>query len=85
MKNNLIEIKNNQVLTTSLKVAEKFNKSHKHIIDKINNLINNLTSAEKALIKKYRCLTPEGKATVDAVIDVQYEVVKPRVKNDEVI
>lgn len=40
---------------------------------------------EQELIKKYRCLTPEGKATVDAVIDVQYEVVKPRVKNDEVI
>lgn len=44
-----------------------------------------LTPAEKALIKKYRCLTPEGKATVDAVIDVQYEVVKPRIKSDEVI
>ena len=46
---------------------------------------SDLTSAEKALIKKYRCLTPEGKATVNAVIDVQYEIVKPRVKNDEVI
>ena len=45
---NLIEIKDNKVLTTSLKVAEKFNKSHKHVIDKINNLINNLTSAEKS-------------------------------------
>lgn len=44
-----------------------------------------LSEKEKNLIKKYRRLTPEGKATVDAVIDVQYEVVKPRVKNDEVI
>ena len=48
MKNNLIEIKENKVLTTSLKVAEKFEKSHKHVIDKINNLIDNLTSAEKS-------------------------------------
>ena len=48
MKNNLIEIKENKVLTTSLKVAERFEKSHKHVIDKINNLIDNLTSAEKS-------------------------------------
>lgn len=38
--------------------------------------------SEKDLIKKYRCLSPEGKATVDAVVDIQYQAVLPRVKND---
>lgn len=42
MKNNLIEIKNNQVLTNSLKVAEKFEKEHKNIIKNISNLLENL-------------------------------------------
>lgn len=40
------------------------------------------TDEEKDLIKKYRCLTPDGKATVDAVIDVQYKAILPKVKND---
>ena len=35
-----------------------------------NNLC--LTENEKDLIKKYRALSPAGKATVDAVINVQY-------------
>ena len=46
MKNNLIKIKNNQALTTSLKVAEKFEKEHKDVIKKINILIDTLTSAQ---------------------------------------
>lgn len=39
------------------------------------------TDSEKDLIKKYRCLSPEGKATVDAVVDIQYKAVLPRVKS----
>lgn len=39
------------------------------------------TDSEKDLIKKYRCLSPEGKATVDAVVDIQYQAALPRVKN----
>lgn len=33
---------------------------------------------EKDLIKKYRQLSPAGKAAVDAVLDSQYEFVKPK-------
>ena len=35
---NLVETKNNQVLTNSLKVAKKFEKEHKHILRDIKEL-----------------------------------------------
>lgn len=35
---------------------------------------------EKDMIKKYRALPPSGKAAVDAVLDSQYEFVKPKVE-----
>lgn len=51
-------------------------KSNLQSIDSFLNTIsqNNLclTETEKDLIKKYRALSPAGKATVDAVINVQY-------------
>jgi transcriptional regulator with XRE-family HTH domain len=34
-----------------------------------------LTEHEEQLVKKYRLLSPAGKATVDAVIDVQYSAI----------
>lgn len=37
-----------------------------------------LSNHEKEMIKKYRQLTPAGKAAVDAVLDSQYEFVKPK-------
>lgn len=37
---------NNQALTTSLMVAKKFGKEHKHVLDAIRNLLN--TTAEKS-------------------------------------
>nr|WP_315531089.1 helix-turn-helix transcriptional regulator [Dialister invisus] len=42
-----------------------------------------LTRHEEEFIKKYRALSPAGKATVDAVIEVQYEVVSPKIKEKE--
>lgn len=42
-----------------------------------------LTRHEEEFIKKYRVLSPAGKATVDAVIEVQYEVVSPKIKEKE--
>lgn len=42
-----------------------------------------LTRHEEKFIKKYRALSPAGKATVDAVIEVQYEVVSPKIKEKE--
>lgn len=37
---------NGQALTTSLMVAKKFGKEHKHVLDAIRNLLN--TTAEKS-------------------------------------
>lgn len=42
-----------------------------------------LTRHEEEFIKKYCALSPAGKATVDAVIEVQYEVVSPKIKEKE--
>lgn len=42
-----------------------------------------LTRHEEEFIKKYRALSPAGKATVDAFIEVQYEVVSPKIKEKE--
>ena len=42
-----------------------------------------LTRHEEEFIKKYRARSPAGKATVDAVIEVQYEVVSPKIKEKE--
>lgn len=42
-----------------------------------------LTRHEEEFIKKYRALSPAGKATVDAVIEVQYEVVSLKIKEKE--
>lgn len=40
------------------------------------------TQHEKELIMKYRELSPAGKATVDAVIDVQYQAIHPVTKKE---
>ena len=40
---------------------------------------------EKELIKKYRRLTPEGKETVDTILDLQYRIAVPEVKNEDAI
>lgn len=44
-----------------------------------------LSNHEKEMIKKYRQLTTAGKAAVDAVLDSQYEFVKPKLlENTEI-
>ena len=45
---NLVETKNNQVLTNSLKVADKFDKKHCHILDKVRELIDQITLTENS-------------------------------------
>jgi hypothetical protein len=37
---------------------------------------------EKSMVKKYRCLTPEGKETVDTILNLQYKAVAPKVKSE---
>ena len=41
-----------------------------------------ITDSEKEMIRKYRELSPAGKATVDAVIEVQYQAVHPVMKKE---
>lgn len=41
-----------------------------------------VTDSEKEMIRKYRELSPAGKATVDAVIEVQYQAVHPVMKKE---
>lgn len=43
------------------------------------------TPEEETMVKKFRRLPPTGKQSVLAVLDVQYEAVAPKVKNDKVI
>lgn len=45
----------------------------------------NCTAHEKELIRKYRCLPPPVQNAVDTMIEGQYELVRPRVKNEEEI
>ncbi len=57
-------------------------------IESISNFIStntNLTIDEINIIKKYRRLTPEGKKTVLTILDLQYEMVSPKIKNDKAI
>ena len=42
MKDNLLQVKENEAVTTSLLVAEKFNKDHKTVLRKIESLISQL-------------------------------------------
>lgn len=63
------------------KFAEALNVTPSYLMGWDDNAEAPFTPSEKELIKKYRCLSPDGKATVDAVIDVQYKAVLPKVKN----
>ena len=42
---NLVEIKNNQIVTTSRQVADSFGKQHKHVLESIQGILH---SAEKS-------------------------------------
>ena len=44
-----------------------------------------ITSHEKEILRKYRCLPAPVQGAVDAMIDAQYALACPRVKNEEEI
>ena len=50
---NLVEVKNNQIVTTSRQVAESFGKQHKHVLDSIREIL----AAENSATKFYRPTT----------------------------
>lgn len=37
----LVELKNEEAVCTSLDIAESFGKKHKHVLEKINQIIEN--------------------------------------------
>lgn len=43
------------------------------------------TPEEEVMIKKFRSLTPTGKQSVLAILDIQYQAVAPKIKNDKAI
>lgn len=47
MNGELIQVKENQNVTTSLLVAEKFNKDHKNVIRKIETLLSDISTGSK--------------------------------------
>lgn len=47
--------------------------------------VDSLSTDEQDLIQKYRLLTPEGKETVNTILDIQYKAVMPKVKNEDAI
>lgn len=70
------------------KLSEYFHVSMKYFLEKDSPdplpIIKKfeLTDQEQEMIRKYRELSPAGKATVDAVIDVQYKASHPVVKKE---
>lgn len=50
-ENNLVEILNDEVVTTSRQVAEAFGKRHKHVLDAIKNLVAENSSTKKLFIE----------------------------------
>lgn len=66
------------------KLADYFNVSIKYFLEPESTEIPKkgasfkFSDSEKEMIKKYRQLPPAGKAAVDAVLDSQYEFVKPK-------
>ena len=58
----LVILQNDQVLTTSRVVAESFDKTHKHVLESINNLKDQLSTAEfSALFNESSYVASNGK------------------------
>ena len=57
--NDLVFLQHRQALTTSLKVAEYFEKEHKHVLEAIRNLIRDLSKAHKSAIPSHYFIESE--------------------------
>lgn len=63
--------------------ANALNTTPRYLMDGDCPLVKeSYSDKEKEMIKKYRQLPPAGKAAVDAVLDSQYEFVKPKLLED---
>lgn len=57
----LINIKDEEAVTTSLRVAEIFGKQHKHVLDKIQQIINDSAEKSAQCFKKSKYRDQSGK------------------------
>nr|DAG31853.1 MAG TPA: Repressor protein CI [Caudoviricetes sp.] len=70
------------------KLSDYFHVSMKYFLEKEAStpvpIIDSfkVTDSEREMIRKYRELSPAGKATVDAVIEVQYQAIHPVMKKE---
>ncbi len=73
----------NIYVSNLVKFAKALNVEPAYLLGWDSSVTISVSEEEQRMLKKYRQLSPAGKATVDAVIDIQYESVKPRLKNEE--
>ena len=65
MNNNLLQVKNSEVVTDSLTVAESFKKNHRDVLRKIDHLISEITITQNCvlpLFEKSEYLREDGRA-----------------------
>lgn len=59
--NELINIKNDEAVTTSLRIAEVFGKQHKHVLDKIGQILNDSAENSAQCFKPSKYKDASGK------------------------
>ena len=57
-KMNLVEVKNNQAVTSSRQVAESFGKQHKHVLNSIREILVAENSATKFFCRRIGMIKP---------------------------
>ena len=66
MENEILQVKENEAVTTSLLVAEKFNKKHTDVLRKIDSLITEITKTQNCVLvdmfKKSEYCRADGRA-----------------------
>ena len=61
----LVELKNEEAVCTSLDIAESFGKKHKHVLEKINQIIENDSTENSAqCFRKSSYKDDSGKSNV---------------------
>ena len=65
---NLVNIQNNEVVTSSLVVADNFEKSHKHVLESIDNLLEGLAEKSATLFHESTYIHPQNKQSYRMVV-----------------
>ncbi|ALY08007.1 putative regulatory protein [Exiguobacterium phage vB_EauS-123] len=65
---NLVNIQNNEVVTSSLVVADNFDKSHKHVLESIDSLQRGLAEKSATLFHDTTYIHPQNKQSYRMVV-----------------